>query len=238
MFAASAIACDDCCGHEEIRKIYLGIEGGISGAMKKEFTHKSTKMTGSLKASPLYGALIGYRFYPGMAIEASWQHKPRYKMNFKLPKFSLGPVEFSKTPGSTKIISDIYLIGLTYDFPEVNKVVPYVGLDAGIARITSKSTSVYKDFTAVGGGVNTEFFRIMNKSNISPAVQLTLGISSGKMFDNVKLNLSGRVQVISNAKVNYQKFDAATQVWGSKQTLKQTLGVAEVVLGITYDLPI
>lgn len=234
MLSSSAIACDDCGTHKEDRKFYLGLEGGVSSALKKEFTHKETKMKGALKSSPLYGALVGYRFYPGMAIEASWQHKPKYTLNFKLPEFPAAGIT-TRTPGKTKIVSDIYMIGLVYDLQQLGSFTPYIGIDGGIARIKSKYVSVARDIPTPIGLVNMPIFRIKNAHTISPAMQITLGISTAEILPNLRVNLSGRVQIIKDAKIKYESLNLKTGQWDSAR-LKQTLGVGEIVLGISYDL--
>lgn len=233
ILSSSAVA--SCCDSpKEERKFYIGIEGGVSSALKKEFTHKQTKMKGALKSSPLYGGLVGYRFYPGMAIEFSWQHKPKYTLNFKLPEIPEAGIT-TRTPGKTKIVSDIYMIGLVYDLEQVGSFTPYVGIDGGIARIKSKYVSVSRDMPTPIGLVNMPIFRIKNAHTISPAMQFTLGISSGEILPNLRVNLSGRIQIIKDAKIKYESLNPKTGQWDSAK-LKQTLGVGEIVLGITYDL--
>lgn len=233
LFASSAIA--DCCDSpKEDRKFYVGIEGGVSSALKKEFTHKETKMKGALKSSPLYGALTGYRFYPGMAIEFSWQHKPKYTLNFKLPEVPEAGIT-TRTPGKTKIVSDIYMIGLVYDLQAVGAFTPYVAVDGGIARIKSKYVSVSRDIPTPIGLINMPIFRIKNAHTISPAMQFTLGVSSAEILPGMRVNLSGRLQIIKDAKIKYESLDPKTGKWSSAK-LKQTLGVGEVVLGVSYDL--
>jgi opacity protein-like surface antigen len=237
-FASIATADCDCDEDKPERKLYLGIEGGWSAALKKSFIHKETKVTGSLKSSPFYGGIVGYRFYPGMAIEANFQHKPKYFMNFVLPAKDLeSGAKLAKTPGKVKVISNIYMIGLTYDFPEFNKIVPYVGIDAGLAQIKTKYLPLKGDIQVAGTTImKKEVFRIKNKSNISPAAQLTIGLSS-EIATGLRLNLAGRIQVIKDAKISYEEYNPKTDAFDSKK-LKQTLGVSEIVVGLTYDLPI
>jgi len=237
-FASLATADCDCDEDKPERKLYLGIEGGWSAALKKSFIHKETKVTGSLKSSPFYGGIVGYRFYPGMAIEANFQHKPKYFMNFVLPAKDLGGGNtLDKTPGKVRVISNIYMIGLTYDFPAFGKIVPYVGIDGGIAQIKTKYLPLKRNIQIAGNTITSrEVFRIKNKSNISPAAQLTLGLSS-EIADGLRVNLAGRIQVIKDAKISYEELNTMTGSFDSKK-LKQTLGVSEVVVGLTYDLPI
>lgn len=233
--SSASITTADCCdSNDESRKLYIGIEGGISSALKKEFTHKETKMKGAIKSSPLYGSLVGYRFYPGMAIEFSWQHKPKYTLNFKLPEAPAAGIT-TRTPGKTKIISDIYMLGIVYDLQQQGSFTPYIAIDGGIARIKSKYVSVSRNIPTPVGPVNMAIFHIKNAHTISPAMQFTLGLSSKELISNMRVNLSGRLQIIKDAKIKYESLDPKTGGWSSAN-LKQTLGVGEVVLGITYDL--
>lgn len=249
------IANANCCSgaHEDAQKSnwYVGIEGGASYPIKDSFKKKidvpgvgNVESKGKLNHSGMYGALVGYKFYPDMAVEFSWQKKPKYKLNIALPetKFKTSGLDaVSKaTSADVHVSSELYLLGLVYNLEKVKEFTPYVGVEFGIADIKAKRTRFLTDInvSTIGGVLsspNAETMVIRKSSFISPAFQLTVGITTPEILPNLKIYAAGRMQVIYNATLKYDL--VANQKVTKTAKLKQSIAVSEAVLGLTYDLP-
>lgn len=253
--STSANACD-CHKNTKETGLYLGLEGGLSAPVistfKKKMDVAGQKVTakGHLSNSPMYGALLGYKFYPGIAAEFSYQHKPKYKLNITLPDtaFTLKGLTGNyaalngtqatakKTSSKVKVTSDLYLLGAVYDLSEVKSFTPYVGVELGVANIKAKSQGFYSDIQTLGGTLaNQEVMRIKKSSSIRPAAQFSLGFTKPHIIKNVNFYAAARVQLIIDAKLKYDLVSNGSVY--DKGTLKQSLAIGEVVMGLTYDLP-
>lgn len=240
---SSANAHDCGCKHnKEHMGFYVGVEGGFSAPVPNTFKKKveGVNIQGKLSNSVMYGALLGYKFYPGMAAEFSYQHKPKYKLNITLPDTDLeGGAVAQKNSAKVKVTSDLYLLGLVYDLAEVKGLTPYVGVELGFANIKAKNQSFYSDIAA-GGTVayaHREVMRIKKSNSIIPAFQLSVGATKENIIKNVNLYAAARVQLIMNAKLKYDKIHPLTKAVVSSGKLKQSLLISEVVMGLTYNLP-
>ncbi len=101
---------------EHLKKVYIGLEGGISIPLKKTFKEKvpglpNLKYKGELSQSGMYGAILGYGFYPGMAAEFNFQRKPNYKLKVTTPAVTiavprLGNITIPSGSATTKIKSE------------------------------------------------------------------------------------------------------------------------------------
>ncbi len=200
----------------------------------------------------MYGALLGYKFYPGMAAEFSYQHKPKYKLNITIPNTDFigkdftgmlaglngTPMTAKKTSAKVKVTSDLYLLGLVYDLAEVKGFIPYVGVELGVANIKAKSQSFYSDIHTVSPYptfYQQEVMRIKKSNSIRPAFQLSVGATKENIIKNVNLYAAARVQLIMEAKLKYDLIANGTIYKSGK--LKQSLLISEVVMGLTYNLP-
>ncbi len=246
--SVNANACD--CKHKkEHTGFYIGVEGGLSAPIpntfkkKMDFSGQKVTIEGKLSNSAMYGALLGYKFYPGMAAEFSYQHKPNYKLNITLPdtnfSFAGMPVTAKKNSAKVKVTSDLYLIGLVYDLAEVKGLTPYVGVELGVANIKAKSQTFYSDIALQANGAvispHTEVMRIKKSNSIRPAFQLSVGATKENIIKNVNLYAAARVQLIMEAKLKYDLI--ANGAVSSSGKLKQSLLISEVVMGLTYNLP-
>ena len=98
----------------EDRYIYIGTELGISEPVVKNFVDKETDAKFRLKQSTMFGARIGYSFYPGMMIEISGTYQPKYGLTYLLPVKStginipgLGALDIPETSGRTKVSGNV-----------------------------------------------------------------------------------------------------------------------------------
>lgn len=246
-FAAlvSSASANDCgCKHDkEHTGFYVGLEGGFSMPVPNTFKKKvdGINIQGKLSNSPMYGALLGYKFYPGIAAEFSYQHKPKYKLDITLPDTpAIYGLTAKKNSAKVKVTSDLYLLGLVYDLAEVKGVTPYVGVELGVANIKAKSQSFYSDFANPDGSIaspHNEVMRIKKSNSIRPAFQLSVGATKENIVQNVNLYAAARVQLIMNAKLKYDKIHPLTKAVVSSGKFKQSLLISEVVMGLTYNLP-
>jgi hypothetical protein len=249
---SSAAIAEDCgCGVEQSeRKFYIGAESGLSASLKKKFDIKDKATTSTavakLSRSVMYGAIAGYKFYPDMALEFGFQHKPFYKAVVTSPATSIPIVPGISMPlpsssNSVKITSDLYLLGLVYNLKQLGVFTPYIGFDAGVARIRSKGSSIFAAAPLPFSlspqiGPSVEVMHIKKTTCLSPAWQLTLGISTPDLIPNAQIYAAARLQAIHGIKLKYVLLPTLDP--NSKTaSFKKTLGVGEVVFGITYDLP-
>ena len=61
---------------------------------------------------------------------------------------------------------------------------------------------------------------------------------SKEITDNLSVNLSAKLQIANNAKIDYETLNMATQQFESASPIKKTIGVGEFGMGFTYKLPI
>jgi opacity protein-like surface antigen len=204
---------------------YIGGEAGIVAPVKSKFMHKNSRTKITLKKSHMYTGQLGYSFYPGMSIEFSATHQPRYKLAYDLPA---NDFISHAVPGNTRVVSNVYMINLIYDLAEFKEFTPFVIFGGGIARVTVKpTTSNYQ---------GVEFFRIQKTVKNCGAWQAGLGVSK-KVTENFSLHLSWKLQVAHNVRINYKTLDAASGNFVNASPIKKTIGVAEYGIGFTYKLP-
>lgn len=255
-------AAHSCCDSHDTRKkhsIYLGIEGGASYPIQNTFKKKidvpdvgKVESKGTLNSSAMHGALIGYEFYPGIAVEFSFQRKPKYKLNIALPESIMDIPPSPRAPYGAKSIvraassnvhvtSDLYLLGIVYDLQKIKEFTPYIGVEFGVANIKAKNTKFSSNVDVVAGGTtvvsypNQEVMVIKKSSSISPAFQLSVGVNTPEILPNLSMYVAGRMQVIYNAKLKYDLVSEGKVTKSDK--LKQSIAVGEVVVGLAYDLP-
>lgn len=256
---ANANCCCDANADAKKSNWYVGIEGGASYPIKDSFKKKidvpgvgKLESKGKLSDSGMYGALVGYKFYPDMAVEFSWQKKPKYKLKISLPetKFDVpiptlgvtGQGVVNATSADVHVSSELYLLGLVYNLEKIKEFTPYVGVEFGVADIKVKRTRFLADFnvkapdgTVVASYPNAETMVIKKSSSISPAFQLSVGVTTPEILPNLKGYAAGRMQIIHNATLKYDLVSDNKVTKTAK--LKQSIAVGEIVLGLTYDLP-
>ncbi|MBP7190451.1 MAG: outer membrane beta-barrel protein [Rickettsiaceae bacterium] len=264
----SAVFSQNACAssvNDDTGSFYIGVEGGMSAPVVSKFKKKieGVNTTGTLKKSPMYGALMGYKFYPGMAIEFSWQRKPNYRLNIAVPdvQFTGGVATTKKFSGDVKVESQLFLVGIVYDLEKINNFTPYIGVEFGVANIKVKEKMYNTKLDVAGGGLpagsnDLQAMKIKKSSTYSPAFQLSLGVSTPEIIPNVSLYATTRLQIIYEAKMKYNSqnmslIEAATIIGNAALAgtppvfpaprksgkFKQTILVGEVALGVTYNLP-
>ena len=226
--------------------IYVGTDIGLSEPVVKSFVNKDTKAKFRLKQSDMFGGRIGYSFYPGMMIELSGTYQPNYGFTYLLPEKDLGinhpilgPIKISKTPGRTKVISNVYTLNWIYEIPEQYlKLKPYVIFGAGVARISIKSTFTTTDDLAVLGlGKNFEYFRLRKNTINCFAWQAGGGITKD-LSENLSMDFGAKLQVVNDIKLKYDTLDIKTRSFVSQQPIKKTIGVGEFTIGLNFKVPV
>lgn len=217
------------------RFVYAGLELGISEPVWKEFDYiDDDKRTTNIRLSrsKMIGGRIGYGFYPNMMIEISGTHQPQYDLKYNIPEDpSIG---LPKTPGETKVKSDVYTLNLIYKLDSLNfsGIKPYVIGGAGIARVQIAET---KSLVTTPMGDTDLLIVKKNKIDI-PAYQAGIGLS--KSFgDNIEVDFSGKFQVLQDIKIKYDKLDMSDMQVKSKKPIKKSIAVGEIALGVIYKLP-
>ena len=231
------------------RFVYAGLELGISEPVWKEFDYiDDDKRTTNIRLSrsKMIGGCIGYGFYPNMMIEISGTHQPQYDLKYILPevdisdKIGIPGIKIPKTPGQTKIKSEIYTLNLIYklDSLEFSGIKPYLIGGAGIARINiAESFSTWKSGLPLG---DMKYFRVNKHKMHVPAYQAGLGLSAS-LGKNIEVDFSGKLQVLQNLKIKYDQLDLkdlSDIKFKPANPIKKSIAVGEIALGIIYKLPI
>ncbi len=212
------------------RFFYIGTEAGIVEPVVKKFRHNSgTDFT--LKRSKMYSGKIGYSFYPQMAIEFSVTHQPKYRLDYVLPKQEVAGLIIPQTPGTTKIISNLYMLNLVYDFDKIKEITPFVILGAGIAQVNVSSAFSRWNL------MDVEYFRIRTTRSNCFAWQVGLGFSK-YLSSDFSIDIAVKLQAAHSIKINYDSLDMKTKQFIPATPIKKTIGVGEFGIGFTYRLPI
>jgi len=210
---------------------YIGAEGGVVEPVVSKFRHKHSNTDIVLKRSSMYSGKIGYILYPQIAIEFSATYQPKYRLHYVLPQQNLSNgLTIPKTPGNTKVSSNIYMLNLIYDLEEVKSFTPFVILGGGIAQVKVKSTSSRWDL------INSDYFRVRKTHKNCVAWQAGLGISK-YLSSSFSVDLTAKLQTVYRVKINYDTLDVKTGQFMPAHPIKKTIGVGEFGVGFTYRLP-
>lgn len=229
--------------NEPNKFVYLGVEGGVSIPVVNKFEHKASRIKIRLKNSSQYGGKVGYSFYPQMALELSGTHHPKYKLHYLIPAAE----KTLKIPGKTDVTSDIYMLSIAYKFQTDGGVTPFVILGGGIAQMhvkaaSSSTTGYYNSQTIAMVGGNTNLLPnqpvlIVHKTKTNClAWQAGVGVSTA-LSENFSIDLSAKLQVANNIKINYHGYNKQTGNLDKGQ-IKQTVAIGVLGIGFTYKLPV
>ncbi|MDP4709131.1 MAG: outer membrane beta-barrel protein [Rickettsiaceae bacterium] len=250
VFLASSILLSSTIGladNAEDRYVYVGTELGLSEPIVKSFDHKAEAGTTTmrLKQSRMFGGRVGYAFYPGMMIELSGTHQPKYRLAYRLPSvsFSLFPggpnVTIPRTNGETKVSANVFTLNLIYEMQkQFLGVKPYVIFGAGVAQVSIRPTSSTTDVFASAGKSDKEVFFKVKKNKINCYVWQFGGGFTKDLGDNLSIDLGAKLQVVNDIKIKYDTFDVKIQNFSAAKPIKKTIGVGEFTLGFTFKLPV
>lgn len=238
----------------EDRYIYIGTELGFSEPVVKKF--KETDIVGRttrmrLKQSKMYGARIGYSFYPNMMIELSATHQPKYRLHYKLPAVDLSAklgapgAGLLENPDRTKVSADVFTLNWIYEFEkQFAEIKPYVVVGAGVARVTIASNTsnaipnqAIQSSPAAALFADLTVFKVRKNTMNCFVWQLGGGLSRD-IGENFAIDLGAKLQVVKDIKIKYDVFDVSTQKFEVAKPIKKTIGVGEFTLGFTFKLPV
>jgi len=231
IFADNIIYAQENPNEEAKTGFYIGAETGIVEPVVSKFRHKHSNTEIILKNSAMYSGKIGYIFYPQMAIEFSATYQPKYRLHYVLPPQDLSNgLTIPKTPGNTKVLSNIYMLNLIYDLEAIKGFTPFVILGGGIAQVKVKSTSSKWDV------INSDYFKVRKTHKNCVAWQAGLGVSK-YLSSNFSIDLSAKLQTVYRVKIDYDTLDIKTSLFIPANPIKKTIGVGEFGVGFTYRLP-
>ncbi|MFK7973328.1 MAG: outer membrane protein [Rickettsiaceae bacterium] len=218
--------------------VYVSTKFGISEPVIKSFSHDETNSRFRIKQSNQFGISVGYSFYPGMMIELSAAHQPKYIFKYTLPETAVMPgVSIPETSDRTKVSANIYTLNLIYEIPQQYAgIKPYLTAGGGIAKVSIKPKLTTTDALAgVGMGNDYPFFRATKSKNNCPVLQFGGGITYD-FTENVSIDLGAKLMVVNGIKFKYDtKNDAG--VFVSQSPIKKTIGVADFMIGVKFKIP-
>lgn len=219
----------------EDRHIYIGTEWGVSEPVVKGFKEtvegKTTRMR--LKQSRMYGGRVGYSFYPGMMIELSGTHQPKFRLAYRLPK---DPLNIEHT-GQARISANVFTLNFIYEADkQFAGIKPYVLLGAGVAKTIIHAAGTSHDYTA-GRGEVTQVITIHKSTKNNFVYQFGGGVTRD-LGNNLSLDLGAKMQVIQDLKLKYSAHDQGTNTLKVAKPIKKTIGVGEFTLGLTFKFPV
>ena len=212
--------------------LYFGIDGGIAEPVVKKFRHKHSGSNFVLKKSEMFSIKFGYGFYPQMAIGLAVTHQPKYRLHYTLPAQTLASGDIiPQTAGNTKVVSNVFMLNVTYDLAQVKGITPFVIMAGGFAQVQVKPASLQWQ------AINADYFRIRKTNNNCFAWQIGLGLARD-LTTNFSINISGKLQTVHNIRIKYETLDFASQTFVPAIPIKKTVGIGEFAIGFTYKLPI
>ncbi len=233
MLSVGILGLQACAHAAEMRsdsgKIYFGIEGGYSMPLKKHFKEKSG-VIGKLHGTEVYEGKVGYMFYPNLAVELSYSFRPRYKLRTIYPDTS----PYTNMTAQTKVASHAVMLSLVYFAQTETKFQPYFLAGVGYAHVTPKRSIIYGDIPAFA-------IKQIEAGNVKKFTSERLGIRLGggvnmAMTDNLALSLGGKIEIINNIALHAQFLHPVTKQVVQSESLKKTIGVAELTAGLRYSL--
>ncbi|MGX6960156.1 MAG: outer membrane protein [Rickettsia endosymbiont of Pentastiridius leporinus] len=216
---------------EERTGFYIGAESGIVKPVVGKFCHKNSNTEIILKKSSMFSGKIGYTVYPQISLEFSATYQPKYRLHYVLPPQNLSNgLTIPKTPGNTKVLTNIYMLNVIYDLQEIKDLTPFVILGTGIAQVKVKATS------SKWNVINSEYFKVRKTRKNCFAWQAGLGVSKHVTSD-FSIDLTAKLQTAYRVRINYDTLDMKTGQFTPAHPIKKTIGVGEFGIGFTYRLP-
>ncbi|WP_395477005.1 outer membrane protein [Rickettsia endosymbiont of Pantilius tunicatus] len=210
---------------------YIGGEGGVVEPVVSKFRHKHSNTEIILKRASMYSGKIGYTIYPQISVEFSATYQPKYRLHYVLPPQNLSNgLTIPKTPGNTKVFSNIYMLNLIYDLEEMNGITPFVIIGGGIAQVKVKPISSKWDV------INSDYFKVRKTHKNCVAWQAGLGVSKS-LSSNFSVDLTAKLQTVYRVRIDYDTLDMKTGQFLPAKPIKKTIGVGEFGIGFTYRLP-
>jgi opacity protein-like surface antigen len=212
---------------EELRSdyFYVGLDLGASIPAAKFFRDQETDTISRITKSKMFGASIGYSFYPGMMIEFAMTHQPSYDFSYEIPMKELD----STSHGNINAKIESFFGNLVYQMPaKAFGLKPYIMAGLGIARL--RTTPVVINYP----GTTIPIFTM----DRTKGKYFTYHVGGGVTRDiskHLEVDFGLKLQIIQGVKFKYKAinritFDLET---GSK---KKTLLAGQFTIGLKVNL--
>jgi len=181
-------------------------------------------------------ARLGYSFYPGMMVEFSYTHQPKYRAHYKLPKQDTPVIPgtaFPVTDGKTHFRTNVYMLNLFYEFSPVKTVHPFIMLGAGFADVHIKPSEAKSKHPFFG---ETVIFKTKRNKIKCPAWQVGVGLSK-PITENFSMDISAKFQVIKNIKIRYEKL-VGPNAFKEEKPIKTDVAMGEFSVGFIFKFPV
>lgn len=242
MLSANAMAAEIT---SQDKKIYFGIEGGYSVSAKNKFKEKTQDgvVIGKLAGTGIYEAKMGYKFYPGFALELAYAYRPKYilKISFPDQPSQFGPgAGLTNSTSSTHVQSHTVMLNLLYEAQTEKSYRPYFLFGLGYAHVTPKKSPIYG---TVPAPVAAGLYNGNTKPKIGSIKKFTserLGwrVGTGLIYDlnpSVSLVSGVKLEVINNIGLHTEYYNPDGSL-ESKKSLKKTIGVVDFTVGARVSL--
>jgi opacity protein-like surface antigen len=202
---------------------YVGLDLGASVPAIKFFRDKETDSISRITKSKMFGASIGYSFYPGMMIEFAMTHQPSYDVSYEIPVKDLG----STSHGNTNAKIESFFGNLVYQMPaKAFGLKPYITAGFGVSTlrttpvdITSLTIPIFT-MDRTKGKYFTYHFGAGITRDISKHLEVDFGI---------------KLQIIQGVKFKYKAANRTTLELESGSN-KKTLVAGQFTIGLKVNL--
>jgi opacity protein-like surface antigen len=219
---------------EDMKGFYIAAEYGATRPMSKSFKIDDFKV--EARGGKTYGARVGYQFHSDMFVDFSYANRPYIKMSSSLDKGL--PPGVTLAWGSTKMKLESYILSVIYNMPNGTRYTPYVGLGAGIAKITVRKGDASVSIPVTGVPAQPSFSgvsgRVLKSSKLVPSVRLTLGANAA-ITDSLSLYADMKAEVTKKVKVGIEIDNPLTAQLEDTKRPKTSLGMVEASIGVKYS---
>ncbi len=212
-------------GAAELRSdyFYVGLDLGASIPMAKFFRDRETDTVSRLTKSKMFGASVGYSFYPGMMIEFAVTHQPSYDFSYEIPVVD----SISHGNISAKIFSCFG--NLIYQLPaKAFGIKPYVMAGIGVSKLRTTPVIITLPQTDI-----PIFTMDRSKGNY-----LTYHLGGGVTRDiskHLEANFGIKLQIIHGVKFNYKALNINNLELENGRK-KKTLVAGQFTIGLKVNL--
>lgn len=204
---------------------YVGLDLGASIPAAKFFRDKDTDSVSRLTQSRMWGASVGYSFYPGMMIEFAMTHQPSYDFSYEIPVLD------STSHGSINAKIQSLFGNLIYQVPaKAFGLKPYIMAGVGVATIRTTPVVITATLYNVAFPIFT-----MDKSK---GAYLTYHLGGGVTRDiskHLEIDFGIKLQIIQGVKFKYKAFSTTTFQL-EKGDKKKTLVAGQFTIGLKINL--
>lgn len=213
---------------EELRSnyFYVGLDLGASIPAAKFFRDRETDTVSRLTKSKMFGASLGYSFYPGMMIEFAMTHQPSYDFSYEIPIKDLDLISHGNI--NAKIAS--FFGNLVYQLPpKAFGIKPYIMAGVGVAIVRTTPMTVM-----LSPDIPLEIFSMAKSRSRNLTYHLGVGMTRD-ISKHLAADFSLRLQVINRVKFRYKAYNLETNILESNSR-KKTLVAGQFAIGLKINL--